>query len=106
VAWGQERGSCGSYRVLSVHSAPEPKPECSFLEGAFSLAVMDFNENVRTCPKKFFQAVEEYTREDRDPVSQGFSRERESVRMVKFIREGANAPELNLWIFQVRAAPW
>lgn len=39
-----------------------------------SLAVMDFNESVRACPKKFFQVVEEHTREDRERGSQGFSR--------------------------------
>lgn len=73
---------------------------------AFSLAVMDFNESVRACPKKFFQAVEEHTREDRERGSQGFSRKRDNVSMVKFIRKGADAQELGLWIFQVHAAPW
>lgn len=42
---------------------------------AFSLAVMDFNESVRACPKKFFQVVEEHTREDRERGQSGFFEE-------------------------------
>ena len=54
-------------------------------EKAFGLAAMDFNERARICPKKFSQAVEKHTREDRERGSQGFSRKRNPVSMAKFI---------------------
>ena len=73
---------------------------------SFSLAAMNFNESVRTCPKKFFQVVEKHIREGSERGSQGFSRKRDSVSMVNFIRQGADAQELEFRVFQVRAAPW